>query len=201
MSSRTNTRKKDLWHPVAKALNTQGYFVGVGGKGREKVAYAYTIANYELIFQLLRQIWVWPEDRDLLRIAYRFDQIEPIQTFRLKTVTYGLNCAPFLAMRCLLELAYEASADHPQAVKMILNSFYMDNMLVGLDKVTERYQVTWRPNQYFELYKWASNETKLLPNQDSENNTAVVRFDGKFETKALGLTWNCQRDLFKYCCD
>ncbi|XP_063918637.1 uncharacterized protein LOC135134000 [Zophobas morio] len=153
--------------------------------------------------KMFRQIWVRPEDRDLLRIAYRFDQTEPIQVFRLKTVTYGLNCAPFLAMRCLRELAYEASADYPQAAKTILNSFYMDDLLVGVDNVDEGIKLRDDLNNIlkgggFELYKWASNETKLLPNQDSENNTAVVRLDSNFETKALGLTWNCQRDLFKY---
>lgn len=36
----------------------------------------------------------------------------------------------------------------------------------------------------------------MLP--EDNDNPATVRLDSNFETKALGLTWNCQQDLFKF---
>jgi hypothetical protein len=85
------------------------------------------------IKKMFRQILLNPQDHDLLRIVYREDTRDQINSYRLNTVTYGLNCAPFLAMRCLHELAHQAERDHPQASETILKCFYMDDLFVGVD--------------------------------------------------------------------
>lgn len=58
------------------------------------------------IAQMFRQIAVAEQDRHLQRILWREEVNQPIRTYTLNTVTYGTTCAPFLAMRCLRELAY-----------------------------------------------------------------------------------------------
>lgn len=45
--------------------------------------------------KMYRQILIHNDDRDYQRILWRFSMDEPIQEFRLNTVTYGLACAPF----------------------------------------------------------------------------------------------------------
>jgi hypothetical protein len=82
---------------------------------------------------MFRQILLNPQDRDLLRIVYREDMRDQINSNRFNTVTYGLNCAPFLAMRCSHELAHQAERDHPQASETILKCCYMDDLFVGVD--------------------------------------------------------------------
>ena len=44
--------------------------------------------------KMYRQIFVDPRDRDFQGILWRFSLNEPIQEYRLNTVTYGQACAP-----------------------------------------------------------------------------------------------------------
>jgi len=57
------------------------------------------------IAKMYRQINVHPQDRDLQRIIWRYSSEEPIQEYKLTTVTYGTSSAPYLATRCLKKLA------------------------------------------------------------------------------------------------
>ena len=56
-------------------------------------------ADLEKVFQ---QIGVELVDQPYQSILWRFDKSESIQTYLLTTVTYGLACSPFLAIRTLL---------------------------------------------------------------------------------------------------
>lgn len=47
------------------------------------------------------RIWVSPEHQDYQRIVWRFSPAENIQDFGLRTLTYGISSAPFLALRTL----------------------------------------------------------------------------------------------------
>ncbi|XP_024871088.1 uncharacterized protein LOC112454106, partial [Temnothorax curvispinosus] len=59
------------------------------------------------IVAMFRQILVCEEDRDLQLILWRSDPSQPVQIFRMNTVTYGTACAPYLALSCLERLAIE----------------------------------------------------------------------------------------------
>lgn len=56
------------------------------------------------VVKMYRQIRVSPEDYDMQRIYYRESPDEPLEDYRLLTVTYGTRAASFLATRCLFEL-------------------------------------------------------------------------------------------------
>lgn len=58
---------------------------------------------------MYRHILIHEKDRDYQRILWRFSTSEPVQEFRLNTVTYELACALFLAIRCIRQLASSAS--------------------------------------------------------------------------------------------
>ncbi|GFQ80962.1 putative bel12 ag transposon polyprotein, partial [Trichonephila clavata] len=60
---------------------------------------------------------------------------EDIVSYRLKTVTYGTKPAPYLATRCLLQLAHEGKNKYPLATPVIENSTYMDDILSGADDI------------------------------------------------------------------
>jgi len=51
------------------------------------------------ITKMYRQIKVYPLDRDLQRVLWRYSTEEPIQEYQLNTVTYGTASAPYLATR------------------------------------------------------------------------------------------------------
>ena len=81
------------------------------------------------ITKMYRMILVNPSDRDFQRILWRDSITEPIQEFRLNTVRYGTTCAPFLAVRCLYQLAVDSKNNYPIASDIIERDFYMDDLL------------------------------------------------------------------------
>ncbi|XP_075223912.1 uncharacterized protein LOC142325765 [Lycorma delicatula] len=71
------------------------------------------------IKQMYRKILIDKSQRDFQRIVWRNDLTDKIDTYRLKTVTYGTASAPFLAIRCLFQLAEEGKNLCPKASKSI----------------------------------------------------------------------------------
>jgi len=69
------------------------------------------------IAKMYRQINVHPQDRDLQGILWRYSSDEPIQEYKLTTVTYGTSSAPYLATRCIKKLADDNKCQYPRAVK------------------------------------------------------------------------------------
>ncbi|GBN35304.1 hypothetical protein AVEN_173055-1 [Araneus ventricosus] len=59
------------------------------------------------IHQMFRQILIDPSQRDLLRILWKAKEEEEPVAYRLKTVTYGTKCAPFLATRVLRKMSMD----------------------------------------------------------------------------------------------
>ena len=66
------------------------------------------------IEKMYRQILVHPDDQRHQCILWRHSVDEPIREFTLKTVTYGLACAPFLAIRTLRQLADDDGSRFPR---------------------------------------------------------------------------------------
>jgi hypothetical protein len=87
----------------------------------------FLISNLHLFVIISKQqILVHPDDREFQKIIWRFSFDEPIQTFRLKTVTYGTTSAPFLAVSTLQQLAVDEKDQFPLAHAIVLNEFYID---------------------------------------------------------------------------
>lgn len=79
------------------------------------------------------------------------------------TVTYGTNSAPYLAMRCLRQLALDDGDKHPLAAKALLSDFYMDDVLTGTDNLEEtttlqKQLMVLLARGQFNLRKWRSND-------------------------------------------
>jgi len=67
---------------------------------------------------MYRQIWVDPKHSPFQRILFRNSE-GYIQDFELQKVTFGVNCAPFLAIRVLQLLATDVQLSHPRARNVI----------------------------------------------------------------------------------
>src|SRR5580765_393430 len=75
--------------------------------------------------QMFRQIWIEPSQCDYQRIVWRFSEDDPISDYRLKTVTFGIAPSPYLAIRCLLQLAKDGRDSHPMASATLTSSLYV----------------------------------------------------------------------------
>jgi hypothetical protein len=120
------------------------------------------------IAKMYRQILVDCDDRNYQLIVWRKRPDLPIETFRRKTVTYGLACSPYLAIRCLHEVAKVNSSQYPTVAEVIERDFYVDDLITGADTVDAAVKMrdqitTLLASSGFELRKFTSNHPDILP--------------------------------------
>lgn len=133
------------------------------------------------IEKMYRQIWIQPDQRDLLRIVWRDDPSKPMRNYRLKTITYGTANAPYLAIRTLHQLATDIADIYPRASNVIKNHMYVDDAASGEateEGLIETYQELKKAfnSAGFNLRKWCSNSPKLLaliPEEDREMKASI----------------------------
>lgn len=87
--------------------------------------------------QMFKQIWIEPSQRDYQRIVWRFVDTEPISDYRLNSVTFGVTPSPYLAIRCLMQLAEEGRYSHPLAARVLSSSLYVDDVVASVGSVEE----------------------------------------------------------------
>ncbi|XP_036322051.1 uncharacterized protein LOC118736050 [Rhagoletis pomonella] len=164
----------------------------------------YRIGFMADIEKCYRQILVDPEDTDLQRIVWLNEMGDPT-VYRLRTVTYGLNCSPYLTIKVLHSLAKDEGDSFPQAAQVLKHSFYMDDCLHGADdsqsaiRLQKELQLLLERGG-FTLRKWNSNSIDFLHSIEGEqiDDEHRCNFDQHQEVKALGLYWIASSDEFIY---
>lgn len=156
------------------------------------------------IAMMYRQIEMSKDDRSLQSILWRRDTNEPIQIFTLNTVTYGTSSAPFLATRCLKQLAIEDGYKFPLASSVVTRDFYMDDVLTGTHTREEALALHEQLDRLlslaqFKLRKWRSNDLEILKHIESQyNNESLMVIKSEDPIKTLGLRWDAKTDTFQY---
>ncbi|XP_071580243.1 uncharacterized protein [Temnothorax nylanderi] len=154
------------------------------------------------IVKMFRQIAVHPDDWALQSILWFNSDGQPA-AHRLTTVTYGLTCAPFLALRAILQLIVDEGARFPKAVPALKKGRYVDNTFGGADTISEAIEIAHQVTQLckaggFPLQKWKSNHQDLLPESVSSNESpSPVEFEPSL-VKILGLIWKPETDTFHF---
>ncbi|KMQ87802.1 hypothetical protein RF55_12826 [Lasius niger] len=123
--------------------------------------------------KMYRQILVHEEDRSLQQIIWTSHSEDKITTFCLNTVTYGLACAPFLAVRTLQQLARDENTKFPRGSSVLLRDVYVD-IFTGANTIEEALQIQGQLIQLckaggFPLKKWAANSNQLTENTPEED--------------------------------
>jgi len=150
---------------------------------------------------MYRQINVHQQDRNLQRILWRYSSDEPIQEYKLTTVTYGTSSAPYLATRCLKKLADDNKCQYPTTAQVLSNDFYVDDLLSGTsnlqDAITLQQELsTLLKTAGFTLRKWASNHPTFLNNipMELQETQPTLSLDNEDGVTTLGLLWNPTTD-------
>ncbi|XP_036345965.1 uncharacterized protein LOC118755225 [Rhagoletis pomonella] len=157
------------------------------------------------IEKMYRQILVHNNHTKYQRIIFRTNPNDPISLYELKTVTFGINCAPYLAIRTLLQLADDVQSSHPIASNILRKCMYVDDVLSGghtidsaikaRDEISEVLQ-----SAGFPLRKWTANSEQILngiPKTDLLSKDFLA-FEDTSAVKALGIRWNAHTDLFYF---
>lgn len=153
------------------------------------------------IEKMYRQISVHPEDRRLQCILWTDG--EQIREYELNTVTYGLACAPFLAIRVLRQLADDEKDRHPLGAETLHNDVYMDDVLTGASTLEAASHLRAEVDELctaggFPLRKWAANHAALLRDVPSEHQIrlATDAWLPSADHSVLGLRWCPSTDDF-----
>jgi len=88
------------------------------------------------IEKIYRQIRVDPKHSPFQRILIRNSEGH-IRDFKLQTVTFGVNCSAFLAIRVLQQLETDVQLSHPRASHVIRYHMYVDDVLSGADSAED----------------------------------------------------------------
>lgn len=154
---------------------------------------------------MYRQMVVHPNDKNFQLILWRPQSDQPISTYQLNTVTYGVNSSPSLAIRTLHQLANDEGQAFPDAAHVLWNHSYVDDIITGADTESEtiilqEQLISLLTNGCFESLKWVSNSPKLLGNLP-ETHLEPPKFLKNSETphfKVLGLQRSPTTDTFSY---
>ncbi|UYV68474.1 hypothetical protein LAZ67_5004421 [Cordylochernes scorpioides] len=111
---------------------------------------------------------------------------QPVKDYRLSTVTYGTTSAPFLAIRTMQQLARDESHEFPEASRVALKDFYVDDLLTEFHQQAEG----------FTFRKWNSNCQELVSQMNSEKRTTENESSNSATLKVLGILWDTTRDAF-----
>ena len=157
------------------------------------------------ISKMYRQILVDDSETKYQKIFWRMYPEKEVKVYKLKTVTYGTASAPFLAVRCLFQIAQENKERYPLASKIITRDFYVDDLITGHNDANEllniqRDIVKLLSNYGFELRKFLCNDKNILNqftiNQDLDVKT--IEIGENEQNKTLGIFWDANKDHIRY---
>ncbi|XP_011688837.1 PREDICTED: uncharacterized protein LOC105450601 [Wasmannia auropunctata] len=156
------------------------------------------------IEKMFRQIDVHEDDWDLQRILW-IDNDGHLRTYHLTTVTYGLACAPFLALRALQQLIEDEGTKFSLAVPSLSKGRYVDDIFGGADTLEQTQEIVRQLNQLcmaggFKLQKWVSNNLSILSSvsTDEQNNSKFIELKDNLVVHTLGLGWQSSTDTFNF---
>lgn len=164
--------------------------------------------RYVLVADIEKMYWqieVHPQDRDLQRILWRKNSNDDMLEFRLNTVTYGLACAPFLAIHTLRQLADDENLKYPLGAVTLRRDVYMDDVLTGAATISDAKQLQHQLIEIckadgFPLKKWSANNASLLealPLTDRYQQDAIWWQLGESHF-ILGLRWHPHDNQFSF---
>ncbi|XP_075150426.1 uncharacterized protein LOC142224530 [Haematobia irritans] len=153
------------------------------------------------IIKMFRQIWVAEKHRDFQRILWREDPSEELKHYQLCTVTYGTAPAPYLSVRVLEQLAMDYKESHPNASRILLEDFYVDDVITGAPTRDElmanrKELIDLLSRAGLELSKWVSNCEEIRPQARNEEHFLIQGQDSS--TKVLGIYWCSSEDSIGY---
>ncbi|XP_017797537.1 PREDICTED: uncharacterized protein LOC108578673 [Habropoda laboriosa] len=154
------------------------------------------------IEKMYRQIMVCPEDRKYQRVLWR-DPNGEIAAYQLNTVTFGLSAAPFLAIRCLKQLAEDEGHRFPHASTILKRDFYVDDALTGTSTIEEGLVLSKNLTRLLKLAdmkirQWASNDRRLLQGLSEDHINSKLHLGESSTVKTLGIYWNSSDDSIGY---
>lgn len=156
------------------------------------------------IRQMYLRILMSDDNWRFQRLLYRFDPNDPIQTFEMTRVPFGLCCSPFLAVRSVRQLAIDERAHYPAASRVAEKEIYMDDLATSCLSNTDGIELSDQlikmfATAGFDLVKFSSNSTEVMESIPIDHRVSeAVEFSPADQLKILGLHWLPAEDVFTF---
>lgn len=143
------------------------------------------------ISQMYRQVRVSPIEWNFQRVMYRDNPSQPLLEYVYTVVTWGMASASFNAVRALRQCAIDGREQYPVAAEIVLNDFYIDDLLTGGDTQKQLREAYIQLTELlrlggFELAKWTTNDAALAVEISQRQNVEHVL---PMESGVLGMKW------------
>lgn len=130
------------------------------------------------VCKMYRQILVLPEYRKFQHVLWRASSHDELREYELQTVTYGVNCAPFLALRVLQRIASDYCSGFASVGNALRRQTYVDDICDGVDTVSDILKlqsdfISVLRQSGFEPKKWASNTHAVLESVPASDRVSV----------------------------
>ncbi|XP_046868527.1 uncharacterized protein LOC124460982 [Drosophila willistoni] len=120
--------------------------------------------------------------------------------YELNTITFGINCAPFLAIQILQQLASDVQSKFPLASDIIKAYMYVDDVVAAtaIAMVNELQDALGSAG--FPLRKWTSNVKSVLSCIPKCHllNADFLNIEEASTAKTLGIRWKATTDEFYF---
>lgn len=148
------------------------------------------------IEKMYRQVLVHENQRHLQQIIWRDDPTKELNIYKLNTVTYGTASAPFLAVRCLKQLALECP--DPQLAQIISDDFYVDDLVTGAQ--TKEQLIKIKEGVCKVLSAGCFNLRKIRSNIElsQSDSCQTLNLGDQGSSNTLGLGWSPPDDKLYY---
>jgi len=154
--------------------------------------------------KMYRQVKIHPDDGKFQRILWK-DADGNILTYELQTVTYGLSCAPYLALRAIIQLIEDEGSRFPLAIPTLTTGRYVDDLFGGADTIEDTIVLAQEVNKLcmaggFPLQKWASNHSSIVHSiiASSAHQSTSISIEDHSVVHSLGLSWEILEDAFEF---
>lgn len=151
------------------------------------------------VTRMYRQVNVRPEDALMQCVLWKKPN-ERLEAYKLNVVVFGLASSPFLAIRCMLQVAIDEGEKFPIARDIIRHNFYVDDVLASFPTVSEASEAvkqlqTALSNRGFPLSKWVSNKSEIIDSVPEASKLQVITKNLNYEgIKTLGFQYNFNLD-------
>ncbi|XP_033225985.1 uncharacterized protein LOC117178670 [Belonocnema kinseyi] len=154
----------------------------------------YPIVFTAGIEKMFRRIWIYPEECTYQKILWKSHPDEELNTYCLKTVTFGFASAPYLGIRTLHQLTDDEGNNFPLATDILRNEINVNDFLSGAYEfdttIEKRRQVSLLLKAGgFILRKWLSNCEDVLQGvlEDYKEKASSYEFTQETIHRALGI--------------
>ena len=157
------------------------------------------------IGKMYREVLLSQPDRQLHRFLWRAQTDQPLDTYCMNRVTFGVRSSPYLAVRALQQTAEDFSSSDSICHYHVYNSIYVDDLLAGAEDAASAVELFKDLRALllkggFDLKKWRSSSeevlqaipsalTEVMPQQE------MVDQHASSYPKTLGIAWDSRKDV------